>query len=177
MKELLIRKSDIENLGKKVMKEVYEFLHDDYILTFEEMKIEQDNIEKYLVDYYLRDIHKIKLPFVYDVSKKELEDEGFDNNLINGVISLINIDLKLNEIDEIKYKEYEKELKDESKYKEYLKEIENKIEDESLDIDIIFKVLDLIKLEYELNEDLSSKKEGFVDIYYVFNHYHTYLKD
>ena len=172
MEELLIRKSDIENLGRKLMKEVYNFLHDEYFLGYEVIKVEKDNIERYLVEYYLKDIHKIKLPFVCDVSKKELEDENKYKD-----INLINMDLKLDEIDEIKYKEYEKELKDESKYKEYLKEIENKIEDESLDIDIIFKVLDLIKLEYQLDEDLSSKKQGFIFIYNVFNHYHEYLKD
>ena len=49
MKELLIRKSDIENLGKKVMKEVYEFLHDEYFLNFEVIEVEKDKIERYLV--------------------------------------------------------------------------------------------------------------------------------
>ena len=43
MTDLVIRKKDIENLGRKLMKEVYEFLHDDYILTFEEMKVEKIN--------------------------------------------------------------------------------------------------------------------------------------
>ena len=38
MTDLVIRKKDLENLGRKLMKEVYEFLHDDYILTFEEIK-------------------------------------------------------------------------------------------------------------------------------------------
>ena len=147
MKELLIRKSDIENLGRKVMKEVYEFLHDDYILTFEKMKIEKDKIEKYIVEYYLRNIYKID-----DIPYKESKYKEY-------------------------LKEIENKIEDESKFKEYLKELENKIEDESLDIDIIFKVLDLIKLEYELDEDLSSKKGGFVYIYYVFYHYHTYLED
>ena len=43
MADLVIRKKDIVNLGRKLMKEVYEFLHDDYILTFEEMKVEKIN--------------------------------------------------------------------------------------------------------------------------------------
>ena len=125
MEEIIIRKKDLENLGRKLMKEVYKFLHDDYILTFEEMKVEKDKIEKYLVNFYLRNIHKID-HFIFEKSK---------------------------------YENFIKELEDESKYKEYLKEIENKIEDESLDINFIFEVLDLIKLDFEIDEDLFYKKK------------------
>ena len=124
MEDIIIKKKDLENLGRKLMKEVYKFLHDEYILTFEEMKVEKDKIEKYLVTFYLRKIHKID-HFIFEKSK---------------------------------YEKYNKELEDESKYKEYLKEIENKIEDESLNIDIIFEVLDLINLEFEIDEDLFDKK-------------------
>ena len=53
------------------------------------------------------------------------------------------------------------EMFDKSKYEKHLKEIEDKIEDESLDIDLIFKVLDIIKLEFEINEDLFKKKKHF----------------
>ena len=125
MEEIIIRKSDVENLGRKLMKEVYRFLHDEYILTFEEMKVEKDKIEKYLVTFYLRKIYKID-NFLFEKSK---------------------------------YEKYNKELEDESKYKSYLKEIENKIKDESLDIDLIFEVLDRIKLEFEIDEDLFAKKK------------------
>ena len=128
MEEIIIRKKDLENLGKKVMKEVYEFLHDEYILTFEDMKVEKDKLEKYLVQFYLRNI-------------------------------------------------FNKEIEDEIKYKEYLKEIENKIKDESLDINLIFKVLNLIKVCSELDEDLYCKKKAFSYIYLVFDHYYKYLED
>ena len=136
MEEIIIRKKDLENLGRKLMKEVYKFLHDDYILTFEEMKVEKDKIEKYLVKFYFK----------------------------NFKFSLIN--------------EYNlKEIEDETKYEKYLKEIEDKIEDESLDINFIFKVLDLIKLDFEIDEDLFSKKKAFEYIYLVFDHYYYfYLK-
>ena len=125
MTDFIIRKKDIENLGKKLMKEVYKFLHDDHILSFEEMKVEKDKIEKYLVTFYLRKIHKID-NFLFEKSK---------------------------------YENYTKELEDESKYEEYLKEIKSKIEDESLDINLIFKVLDRIKLKFEIDEDLFDKKK------------------
>ena len=135
MEDLVIRKKDIEKLGRKLMKEVYKFLHDEYILTFEEMKVQKDKIKKHL--FYLK-----KLMF-----------------------------------DEIKYKNYEEIIEDEIKYKKYLKEIEDKIEDESLDIDLIFEVLDRIELEFEIDEDLYDKKKAFLYIYLVFKIYYEYLKD
>ena len=115
MADLIIRKKDIENLGRKLMKEVYKFLHDEYILTFEEMKVEKDKLKKYLIKFYLK---------MYDESKYKSDYES-------------------------KYESYYK-----SKYENYLKEIECKIEDESLDIDLIFEVLNRIELEMEINEDL-----------------------
>ena len=121
MEDLVIREKDIEKLGRKLMKEVYKFLHDEYILTFEEMKVQKDKIKKHLIFFYLK-----KLMF-----------------------------------DEIKYKNYEEIIEDEIKYKKYLKEIEDKIEDESLDIDLIFEVLDRIELEFEIDEDLYDKKKHF----------------
>ena len=49
MAAVIIRKKDLESLGKKLMKEVYKFLHDEYILSFKEMKVEKENLEKNLV--------------------------------------------------------------------------------------------------------------------------------
>ena len=122
MEEIIIRKKDIENLGRKLMKKVYKFLHDEYILTFEEMKVEKDKIEKYLVEFYK--IHNFSL-----------------------------------------LKEYK------------LKEIEDKIENESLNIDLIFRVLILIKLDFEIDGDLFSKKKAFENIYSVFDNDYFYLED
>ena len=136
MADLVIREKDIVNLGRKTMKEVYEFLNDDYFLrTFEEMKLEQKRLEICLVNSYLRMIYKIE---------------------------------------EIKY---DKELEDESKYDKYLKELVAKIEDESLDIKIIYDVLDRIKLEFEIHEDLFVKKKAFIYFYSVYEFYDDYLKE
>ena len=55
MAAVIIRKSDVERLGKEVLKEVYDFLHNEYILTnFEEMKIEKEKFEHNLILYYFR---------------------------------------------------------------------------------------------------------------------------
>ena len=41
MAAVIIRKKDVERLGKEVIKELYDFLHDEYIITFPEMKEEK----------------------------------------------------------------------------------------------------------------------------------------
>ena len=47
MKETVtIRKSDVEKLGKELMKEIDNFLHDEYILTFPEMKLDQEKFDE-----------------------------------------------------------------------------------------------------------------------------------
>ena len=44
MAAVIIRKKEVERLGKELLKDVYDFLHDEYILsTFEEMKEEKKN--------------------------------------------------------------------------------------------------------------------------------------
>ena len=121
MEEIILRKSDIEKYGRKIMKKVYKFLHYEYILSFEEMKVEKDKLEKYL-KFYLK-------------------------------------------------------MFDESEYENYLKEIEDKIENESLDIELIFKVLDKIKLDFEIDGDLYCETKAFKCIYQVFDNFYYYLKD
>ena len=49
MAAVIIRKKDLESLGRKLMKEVYKFLHSEYILSFEEMKLEKEKLKKDLV--------------------------------------------------------------------------------------------------------------------------------
>ena len=144
MADLVIRKKDIENLGRKTMKEVYEFLNDDYILkTFEEMKVEQKKLKEYLVNLYLR--------MIYKVDEIHRDEEKFDK--------------------------YIKEIEDESKYDKYLKELVAKIKDESLDINLIFDVLDRIKLDFEIDEDIYDKKKAFIYFYSVYEFYDAYLKE
>ena len=112
MEDLIIRKKDIENLGRKLMKEVYKFLHDEYILTFEEMKVEKDKIKKNLILHYFE---------LYD------DIEMMD-------VSILDRCLKI---------------------------LENKIEDKSLSIDFIFKILNNVELHSEIDEDLFFKKKHF----------------
>ena len=53
----------------------------------------------------------------------------------------------------------------------------SKIEDESLDIEIIYKILEKINLEFEIDEDLFVKKKAFIYFYTIFYLYNDYLYD
>ena len=144
MTDLVIREKDIVNLGRKTMKEFYEFLNEDYFLTtFEELKVEQKKLKEYLVNLYLR--------MIYKVDEIHRDEEKFDK--------------------------YIKEIEDESKYDKYLKELVDKIEDESLDIKIIYNVLKRVKLDFEIHEDLFVKKKAFIYFYSIYYFYDYYLKE
>ena len=140
MTAVIIRKKDLESLGRKLMKEVYKFLHDEYILSFEEMKLEKEKLEKDLV------VFKFK-SFNYTTVQK-------GNSW------------------SITYEDFDK-----SKHEEELKNIEDKIENESLDINLIFKVLNRLELDMEIDEDLFFKTNAFINIFKVFDSDYSYLED
>ena len=53
MSACIIQKKDLEKLGKKLMKEFYNHVYDDYLLTFKEVKLERDYYDKNLVDKFV----------------------------------------------------------------------------------------------------------------------------
>ena len=66
MAAVIIRKKDLKLLGKKLLKEIFEFLHDEYILTeFKDMKKIQkeflENLEKNNIKVGSNDIEGIYL--------------------------------------------------------------------------------------------------------------------
>ena len=63
------------------------------------------------------------------------------------------------------------------KLEKLIKEIEAKIEDESLHIDLIFDVLNILDLNNELDEDLYYKKKAFINLYIVYKYDYKYLED
>ena len=67
--EIILRKKDIEKFGKNLIKKINKFLHDEYILTFPEMKTEQEKFDKLLTE-----IKKEKLIFIpYFIEKHKSE--------------------------------------------------------------------------------------------------------
>ena len=134
MADLVVRKKDIENLGRKTMKEVYEFLNDDYILTaFNIMEEEKEKLNNSLFNYFLR--------MIYNIDSDDYT--------------------------QIQYEEYCKFLDNKSNYNIILKKMISKIEDESLDIEIIYEILEKINLEFEIDEDLFVKKKAFIYFYTI----------
>ena len=140
MAAVIIRKKDLESLGRKLMKEVYKFLHDEYILSFEEMKLEKEKLKKNLVVFNFK---------------------SFNFTTVQKGNSW-----------SIKYEDFDK-----SKYEKELKIIEDEIENESLDINLIFKVLNMLELDMEIDEDLFFKKNAFINIFKVFDSDYSYLED
>ena len=118
MASFIIRKKDLDKIGKKLMKEVYQHVRDDYMLTFDEVKSERDYFDKNLVSKFLkfREEKEKKYQDLYFSNKrygeivkmsheellKKIEDkiETLDLEIIYNVLK----DLKLNpEIDEDLY--------------------------------------------------------------------------
>ena len=112
MVDIIIKKKDIEKFGRKLMKKVYKFLHDKYILSLEEMKVEKDKIEKNLILHYFE---------LYD------DIEMMDDSILDRCLRIL----------------------------------ENKIKDENLSTDFIFKILNNVELDFEIDEDLYMEKKHF----------------
>ena len=141
MAAVIIRKKDVERLGRKLMKEVYKFLNDEYILSnFEEMKFEKQRLEKDLVLFKFESVN-------YTIVQKENSWS-------------------------IKYEDFDK-----SKHEKELKIIKDEIENERLDTNLIFKALNDLDLNVEINEDLFFKTKAFLNIFKLFDSDYTYLED
>ena len=108
MAAVIIRKKDVERLGKEVLKEVYDFLHNDYIITnFEEMKIEQEKFQHNLILYDFRsrnytetqkENHLTKHYFDLDKNKYEERLKELKDRIENGAFSIDLIYYTLNDI-------------------------------------------------------------------------------
>ena len=141
MAAVIIRKKDVEKLGRKLIKEVYDFLHDEYILsTFEEMKEEK---KKFIRELVLNKFESVNYTIVQKENSWSIKHEEFD----------------------------------ESKHEEELKKIEDEIKNESLDTNLIFKTLNSLNLDMEIDEDLYFKTHAFINIFKVFDSDYSYLED
>ena len=97
MEDIIIKKKDLENFGKKLRKEVYKFLHYEYILTFEEMKVEKDKLEEYLIEFYFEMFDKSKYEKHLKEIEDKIEDESLDIDLIFEVLDRIELEFEIDE--------------------------------------------------------------------------------
>ena len=113
MAAVIIRKKDVERLGHTLLKDLYEFFNNEYILTnFEEMKIEQKKFQHNLILYDFRsrnftetqkENHFTKNYFDIDKNKYEedlkdrIENETFTTDVIYDTLNNLNLDSELDE--------------------------------------------------------------------------------
>ena len=72
-------------------------------------------------------------------------------------------------------KRYEEIVK--MSHKDLLEKIEDEIKNKTLNVEIIFRVLDGLKLDHDLDEDLFYMKKAFIYIFEVYHYHHSYLED
>ena len=78
MAAVIIRSKDVKRLGKELVKEIFDFLHDEYILTnFEKMKVVP---KKFLRDLVLKNFRYFNVTETRKVNSLRLEYEKFDEN-------------------------------------------------------------------------------------------------
>ena len=97
MAAVIIRKKDVERLGHTLLKEVYEFLHDDYILKeFIKMKEQQKK--------FLRDLVVIKFRNVNYTEKRQenswrITYEKFDESKYEEKLKIVKGEIKNGSLD------------------------------------------------------------------------------
>ena len=151
MSACIIQKKDLEKLGKKLMKEFYYHVHDDYLLEeFEEVKLKRK--------YYDENLTKEFLSF-YENQEKNIVSLYFDNKRYKDLVEMKTEDL---------LKKIETKIKDETLNYEiifnFLDQMDIKLE--------ISKGND-----FEIDEDLFCMKKAFIHMYSVYHFDHHYLED
>lgn len=97
MASVIIRKKDLDKLGKEVLKEVYEFLHDEYILnTFPEMKEEKKKILKNLVTGKFENVN---YTIVQNENSWSIEHEEIDENKFKDELKCVKDEIENGSLD------------------------------------------------------------------------------
>ena len=99
---IIIKKSDIEDLGKKTLKEVYitlnidrSFSKDKELIT--EIKKEKDKLDNYLINFIINtDNIEDETKKSYYLEKK-IENESFDIDIIFEALSRLNLTWDMDE--------------------------------------------------------------------------------
>ena len=113
MAAVIIRKKNVEQLGKKLLKEVYEFLHDEDILNrCKNIEIEQVKFLKNLVRNHIHTqyrqllitkekrnelLNNNKAEYNSNLVKDAMEKDGVDTEGIYYTLDSINFDMDLDE--------------------------------------------------------------------------------
>ena len=156
MAAVIIRQKDLKRLARTLLKEMFEFLHDEYILSeFKEMKEVQKEFLENLALNHINTLHR-----QYKITEEKREE------LVKPFIDdLLKIDENSSNLEKnIKF-EYDSKL------------VKSAMEDEGIDTEGIYQTLNILKLDMEIDEDLYFKTKAFLDIFRVFESGYTYLED
>ena len=151
MSACIIQKKDLDQLGKKLMKEFYYHVHDDYLLKeFDEVKLKRK--------YYDENLTKEFLSF-YKNQEKNIVSLYFDNKRYEDLVKMSPKDL---------LKKIETKIKDETLNYEIIFNF----------LDQMDKKLEISKgNDFEIDEDLFCLKKAFIHMYSVYHYDHHYLED
>ena len=151
MSSCIILKKDLEKLGKKLMKEFYEHVHDEYMLEeFDEVKLKRK--------YYDENLTKEFLSF-YEKKEKNFSKLYFGNKRYEDLLKMETKDL---------LKKIETKIKDETLDFKIIYNFLNQ-----MDIKLNIDQYD----DFEIDEDLCCMKKAFINIYEVYHSNYTYLED
>ena len=151
MSSCIIQKKDLENLGKKLMKEFYDHVHSNYLLNeFDEVKLKRK--------YYDENLTKEFLSF-YENQEKNIVSLYFDNKRYKDLVEMKTEDL----LSKIETKIQDETLNFKIIYN-FLDQMDIKLE--------ISKGID-----HEIDEDLFYMKKAFLHMYEVFYYDSKYLED
>ena len=156
MKICIIKQKDVKRLASTLLKEMFGFLHDEYILSeFKEMKEIQ---KEFLENLALNHIDTLHRQFKITEEKREV--------LVKPFI-----------VDLMKISENSTELEKKCNFEYVSKLVENAMKDGGIDTEGIYQTLINLKIDSEINEDLYYKTKAFLDIFRVFESGYTYLED
>ena len=151
MSACIIQKKDLEKLGKKLMKDFYDHVHDDYMLKeFDEVKLKRK--------YYDKNLTKEFLSF-HENEEKKIQNLYFNNKRYEDLVKMETKDL-LSKI--------EGKIKDGSLDFKIIFNFFYKM-DRKLEIDT--------DIDFEIDEDLYCFKKAFLNIYKVYHEDYLYLED
>ena len=130
MSSVIIFEKDLEKLGKKLMKEFYDHVHDENLLNeFDEVKLKREFYDLNLTKQFL---------MFYKHKEVTLKNLYFDN------------------------KRYEDLVKMETK--DLLSKIENKIQDETLNFELIHTFLSQMDIKLKISKGIDHEKSIYAYI-------------
>ena len=153
MEDVIIRQKDVDRLAITLLKEIFENLHDEYMLKeYENLeKVRKDFLNKICVNY----IDTLYRNYKITVEKRMKLIKPFTDKLI-----ITNENKTYFE----KSNNYDSKL------------VEEAMKDGCIDTQGIYDTLKFLELDYEFG-DLYYKMKAFLNIFDVFKSDYTYLKD